>query len=770
MPLVMLFALCVVGGLASGAVGVGVVVAGAALVVAIVVVSTGAPTMRSGETSWRQVPSATRLALALTLATAAWAGDATARTQSACWERLAARRSWELALDANDAAPGAFVRGTVRAEGCEAPASLSVASGSAPAGSIVPVTGMADRTDRGVMMRGAAVGDVTGSQLLVRVRTRAGRTIDALFGNDAPLVRALLVADMRAVDPAVKDRWAAAGIIHMLSISGLHVAIIASAISLALGAARVNFMWRLVLTLAITTGYVAMLGAPPPAIRSAVMLGMHGASQLLQRPTSPWAPLAVGALVPCMLDPLVVLDIGWQLSVCGMAGLIASGALTQRTLPKRLRGWKREVGREMVAGVVATAVTAPIVAWQLGRLSLVAPVTNLAASPLMALAQPLLFLALVFAPVKWLALLFASAAHPLLVGLDGVAAFGATLPGASLAVSPTPTIAILAVVAVLAGIVACLSRWPTRAVLFALGCVCAIVGLPPTGAGVNGTAIAPELHLIDVGQGDAIAIRTPRGRWIVNDAGRDWPGGDAGRTTVVPYLQRHGGGEVALFILSHPHADHAGGAASLFAALKPAEVWDGAYVGTSESYVRMLHAARARNVTWHRARSGEVRDIDGVRIEVLAPDSLWMTTTEDPNEASVVLRLTVGGVRVLLTGDAERGEERWLRANEDTMLRADVLKVGHHGSRTSTTPALLDAVHPRLALISVGVGNTYGHPNIETLESLARSGAQVLRTDRDGTVVLRFERGVVTVNAHGERWTVAGNTRAEWPRIEARRP
>ncbi|MBI2795647.1 MAG: DNA internalization-related competence protein ComEC/Rec2 [Gemmatimonadetes bacterium] len=765
MPLVLVFALCVIGGLAAGAAGAGALAVPA---VAVVVssaarrsrgaawppapaIASGAPKARSRVMAWAPAPASPRLALALSLAAATWLGESAALMESSCRRVLARRTAWELALDADPAAPGAFVRGRVRAGACEAPASVAVARGTAPAGGVLELRGSALATDRGLMIRNGALGARTGDAALVALRARAGRTIDSLFARDAPIVRALLVADTRGVDPAIKERWAAAGIIHMLSISGLHVAIIASAVNLALGALRVAAAWRLALTLGITLGYVAMLGAPPPAVRSAVMLGMHGASLALQRPTSPWAPLSVGALLPCALDPLVVLDIGWQLSVCGMAGLIASGALARRTLPRPLRGWRRDLAREAVAGTVATAVTAPIVAWQLGRLSLVAPLTNLAASPLMALAQPLLFLALVLAPLRPLALLFAAAAHPLLAGLDGVAAVGARLPGASLAVSPTPAIAVLAAVAVVAGIVACLARWPARAAALALGCLCAIVWWPAPGATAAGVA---ELHLVDVGQGDAIAIRTPRGRWIVMDAGRDWKGGDAGRTTVVPYLQRHGGGEVALFVLSHPHADHAGGAASLFAALRPAEFWDGAYVGTSESYVRTLQAARAGGVAWRRVRAGDSREIDGVRLDVLAPDSAWMTTTADPNEASVVLRVTVNGTRILLTGDAEGGEEAWLRAHADTSLRADVLKVGHHGSRTSTTPALLDAVRPRLAIISVGTGNTYGHPSPETLAALARAGAQVLRTDRAGSIVLRLVAGRVEADALGERWTV----------------
>ncbi len=166
---------------------------------------------------------------------------------------------------------------------------------------------------------------------------------------------------------------------------------------------------------------------------------------------------------------------------------------------------------------------------------------------------------------------------------------------------------------------------------------------------------------------------------------------------------------MSVFVLSHPHSDHAGGAASVMRALHPERYWDGAYVGTSETYRQSLTAARDAGVRWHRARPGDSLVVDGVVITVLAPDSAWMSHLDAPNEASVVASVRYGTVRFLLMGDAERGEEQWLLEHID-LLHADVLKVGHHGSSTSSTPAFLDAVLPRLALVPVGAGNPDGHP------------------------------------------------------------
>jgi competence protein ComEC len=225
----------------------------------------------------------------------------------------------------------------------------------------------------------------------------------------------------------------------------------------------------------------------------------------------------------------------------------------------------------------------------------------------------------------------------------------------------------------------------------------------------------------------------------------------------VPYLRRRGGALAAL-ILSHPHADHVGGAASVLRRLGAGVVWDAAFVLGSDVYGGVLREARARQIPWQRVEPGDSLVVDGVSVRVLAPDSAWTASLDDPNLASVVVSVRVGEVRFLLVGDAEAAEERWLlaRARADRTvadaLRADVLKVGHHGSSTSTTPEFLGAVSPSLALVSVGAGNVYGHPSATVLHRLRQAGAEVLRTDQRGTLVVRTDGRRILVEAGGERW------------------
>ena len=574
--------------------------------------------------------------------------------------------------------------------------------------------------------------------------------IDRTFGEDAPLARALLIADQHQIPTEMRDRYAGAGLIHMLSISGLHVAVIAAAMELLFQVARMSRRASLLGAFVATAVYVAIIGAPPPALRSAAMLGVAMVSRIAQRPTSPWATWAVGAFVP-LVQPRTAIDVGYQLSVLGMCALVAAGALWRRHLAQRLDGWKGKIGRELLTSLVACAVTAPLVAWVFGRISLIAPVSNLVAAPLITLAQPILFLALLAGPFAAIARVFAEAVHPLLFAFDWIAWSAASIPGAAVTVSTTLVVAVLAGVASVSLIVACASRYPIRPAMAGVAALATMAVMPFVPTRRIGQV---ELHVLDVGQGDAILLRTRGNRWLLLDAGPAWPGGDAGRTTILPYILRRGG-SLEAFVLSHPHTDHVGGAATVLSRLHPHTYWDAAFAGGSDAYIASLGAAKKEGIEWHRVHPGDSVAFDGVTVSFLAPDSAWTVGLKDPNLASTIALVRYGTVRFLLVGDAERAEEDWLLANKRDELRADVLKVGHHGSSTSSSDPFLKAVHPAVAIISVGAGNKYGHPSGDVLYALSRVGAEVLRTDQAGTVVVRTDGVHIELEAKGEKWELA---------------
>ena len=705
-------------------------------VAAVAVVVTAAI---AGSRRGRQIAMAVG-ALALAGAVVASASES---QRVGCTAELAHASSIRVMLD-DSIAPGGYVR--AESLPCHSVVWLAVEHGEAAAGAEAVASGEIVRTDRGLLVQHARVSATSGPGILDRVRTGAGHAIDRTFGTDAPLVRALLIADRHQLSPEVRDRFAAAGLAHILAIAGLHVGIIALAIELSLELAGVTRQRANLVTIVVVIAYVAMIGAPVPAVRSATMLTALFSSRLGQRPTSRWAIVGLGAAQP-VLDPRVVLDAGYQLSVLGVLSMISAGMLARRLRVHRLPWLSKEIAVTLLGTTIATIGSAAVVAWVFGRISIAAPLTNLAATPLIAFAQPMIFCGMVLAPIHPIAVLFADAAHPLLAMLDGVATTASGFSWASIPVAPTPVAAAVAAVMSAAVITACASRDWHRPAVIAAASAGVLVWLPlaPSRSGEL------EVHMIDVGQGDAVALRTPHAHWILIDAGRAWRGGDAGRSTVIPYIGRRGG-RLDVFVLSHPHTDHAGGAASVLHALHPDTYIDGGFPGPADSYRVSLAIARRDRVHWARAHPGDAFTIDGLSVRVLAPDSAWTAALDDPNLASVIVQARYGDITMLFMGDAEAPEEAWLLARDSSILRADILKVGHHGSRTSTSEPFLAAVQPRLALVSVGAGNSYGLPTPAIMRRLAAGGAQVLRTDRLGTIVARTDGHRVFVDAAGDTW------------------
>lgn len=588
------------------------------------------------------------------------------------------------------------------------------------------------------------------TSLRPRLRAAGVRRVDSVFLADAPMARALLLADMHLIETTFRQRWARSGLVHLLSVSGVHVAIIASALLLLGSAARLSQRNATVLALGVTACYVAILGLPPPAVRAGVMFGCLLVARLRQRPASEWSVLTLGALLPVVVDPGAPLDLGWQLSVLGVVALAASGRFAGR-LRWRGGGWTQALRRELLTSTVASTASAPLIAWYFGTVSLVAPIANLIAAPLVTILQPTLFLALMCSPVLPVARFVAGATHPVLVTLDAIAATAASPSWAAIAFAPTLLQVLLGGTIIFALLVAMVQRDAAQPLLLAACAGGVLVWhtlLPSRGSGLL------EFHQLDVGQGDAMAIRTPHGHWIVVDAGGGAPGVDQGRRTVLPYVRRMGG-PVDAFVLSHPHLDHVGGAPALIGAVQPAHYFDAAFAGSTAAYRASLESAAVHRVSWHRVHPGDTTRIDGVLLRFLAPDSLWTSALDDANLASTIVRIEYGQVAMLLVGDAERAEEEWLLQHTPAeWLRADLLKVGHHGSRTSSGASFLDAVAPRLALISVGRRNSYGHPSPEVLAEFARRQVPVLRTDVVGTTVVRTDGSAISVTTAARQWSL----------------
>jgi len=239
-----------------------------------------------------------------------------------------------------------------------------------------------------------------------------------------------------------------------------------------------------------------------------------------------------------------------------------------------------------------------------------------------------------------------------------------------------------------------------------------------------------EVHFIDVGQGDSIYIKMPS-QDILIDAGERGQG-DA----VISYLRNQNVQDLELVVGTHPHSDHIGGLVNVLKTFPTKEVVDPGVVHTSKTYEEYLQLIDTKNITFTEGRAGMHRTYDdGTRLEILSPTN---PDEKDLNEDSVVIKLTHGNVAFLFTGDAGNQSEKEILSNGYS-LKSTVLKVGHHGSYGSTSRRFLKAVSPKVAIISCGTGNPYGHPHKVTLRKLKAANADIYRTDQNGSIVVKTD-------------------------------
>ncbi len=571
----------------------------------------------------------------------------------------------------------------------------------------------------------------------VRWRGRLVERIHDLFPERGALVTALILARREGLEPEVRDAFAATGTSHLLAISGFHVGVIAGIVLgalRALGVART----RALLAASVTTwGYVLFLGAPSAASRAATIITVSALAAVRERPQARWGALGTALLLLLGVAPAALEEPGFQLSFAGAAGLAAWA----RPLERRFRSLTppavpTALLSALAAGVAATAATLPVVAWHFERLSLVGIPVTLIASPFVAFALPGSLAAVAFSFVSQGAGKFlAGGVDTVLVGLNLVTTSMAALPWASVWVPRTWVSVAVAgagfvLIAAHVGGVNGLRRRIAAGTAAA-----AFLILWPIAAGLGGSGRL-EILTMDVGQGDAIALRSPRGRWILVDAG---PPPSRSPGPVVATLRRRGVTHLAALVLTHPDLDHIGGAPDVLADLGAAVVMDPARATGKSGYIDVLEAALSHGIPWRPASAGAVIRLDGVELEVLHPGPHGGEVGVGSNDGSVVLKVRFGDFDALLTGDAPAEVERAL-VRSGALGSIEVLKVGHHGSSTSTDSLMLATARPRVALLSVGRRNRYGHPASDVMGRLARMGVEVHRTDLQGSIRLIARR------------------------------
>ena len=559
-----------------------------------------------------------------------------------------------------------------------------------------------------------------------RARQRVRDAIDAQVADRraAGVLAALAVGDQGAIERDDWDLFRNTGVAHLMSISGLHVTMFAWLAGLLVAAAwrrSVRATHLLPATsaarwggLAAAAAYAAFAGWGVPAQRTVWMLATVTLLQSLGL-RWPWSlVLLLAAVVVTLLDPWALLQPGFWLSFVAVALLMSSSPASAPRVeePSHEEGWRSWPMRVVAAargGVrtqfIATLGLTPLTLVIFQQVSLVGFFANLVAIPLVTLViTPLALLGIALAPL-W------SIAAWLVQQLNALLAVLAAVPGAVWSAPVAPAWACIAGIAAAALVVLPL---PWRARLAAVSLALALL-LPPVQRPADG---AFDVVAADVGQGTAVLVRT-RTHALLFDSGPVYSReSDAGQRVLVPLLRGRGDRRLDLLVLSHRDSDHTGGARSLFAALDV-----GALASSLEDGHPLLDGARPAR----RCVAGEQWQWDGVDFVVLHPGADDYARSAKPNAMSCVLRVSGGGRSVLLTGDIEREQESALVV-AGAALKSDVLVVPHHGSKTSSSAAFLDAVRPRIAVFQAGYRNRFGHPAPDVVERYRERGIAVVAT------------------------------------------
>ncbi|MET7970219.1 ComEC/Rec2 family competence protein [Micromonospora sp. NPDC005305] len=559
---------------------------------------------------------------------------------------------------------------------------------------------------------------------------------------DAPggLLPGLVAGDTSRLPPEVEEDFRATGMTHLNAVSGSNVAIVVGAVLLLARWARAGPRTAAALCVLALVGFVILVRPSPSVVRAAAMGAIGLAALATGRSRAALPALAAAVTVLVLVDPELAGDPGFALSVCATGGLLLLAPGWRDAL--RRRGVPPGAAEALAVPAAAQLACGPVIAGLSGTVSLVAVPANLLAVPVVAPATVLGVTAAVLSPVWPAGAEFAAwlASWPAR-WLVTVAAQGARLPAGTLPWPGGVTGALLLAAVSVALLVAV--RRPVLRRLVAVVVVAVVLGTlpvrllaagwPPPGWVVVACA---------VGQGDAVVLPVAAGRAVVVDAGPEPSGVDG-------CLRRLGVREVSLLVVSHFHADHVGGIAGVFRGRRVAAVATPQWSEPPYGVAQVRDTARRGGSVLAPVPAGWRWRAGAVELVAVGPPYPMRGSRSDPNNNSLVLAATVHGVRILLPGDAETEEQRaLLETVPAAAIRADVLKVAHHGSAYQD-PEFLAAVRPAVALVCVGTDNDYGHPNPGLLDRLTRAGARVLRTDTDGDVAAVHSSAGLAVVARG---------------------
>lgn len=549
--------------------------------------------------------------------------------------------------------------------------------------------------------------------------------------NHAGIINGILNGDIKNVSEDILADFKNSGITHLLAVSGSNVAYIIMFFSLTANKIIGKYL-SYYISITTTIIFIFVSGASASVARAGIMAILNILAILISKKSNTINNICASAIILLLINPLIIYDVGFILSFVGTFGIVI---LSKRIINFIENFIKFKFVSETIGVTLAAQIMLlPIMAYYFNTISVISLITNFLVVPLTGFLTILGFITVILGIFSFkLAAIVSYAIYTLVSIIFKIASFCGDITWANILV-PTPKIWMIICYYLIIFIFIKVKRnkkmiLSTILIIVIFNFI--IIKMPRNYINLN---------MIDVGQGDSFYIETQGSKTILIDGGGSESSDyDVGRNILLPYLLDKGKTTIDLVIISHPHEDHIEGIFTIIEELNVKNVIISENVDDNELIINLNEICKKRNTKITKVSDGDVFFLDDIQFDIIYPNS--EIKDENVNNMSLIIKMKFGEITALFTGDLEEDAENNIKKD----IKADILKVGHHGSKTSTSEAFLRKVSPKIALISVGCDNLYGHPDKIVLERLSKIGSRIYRTDESGEIELKIYKKYIKI-------------------------